>query len=300
MASGDQPDDDFNDVFARDSRDRGAETAAPVSDGPARDDLGRFAPKSEPAPKVEEPPKQEAAPEAPPAPTPPPTEPTPEPTANRHVPLAELLGEREKRKQEAKLREEMEARVKTYEAQVAQYQAQLQAQQQPQQPKETPPDPWTDPQAALAYQQKQFEERLAHERANMSEMVARQRFGDAAVEAAQQAAIRAGAGPYFLQQRDPYGALLQWHRQQSFLEKVGSDPDAYEKSIEQRAYEKALADLKAGKVTPGGAPQPAPAPTRFPGSLAEATPAGTQGGLLTPEAIAAELFDTNRNRRQHA
>ena len=296
MTTANQP-DDFTDVFERDSssdRDRGADTAVPVSDGQIRDDRGRFAAREPEQPTPEAQPGQQPA-----SPTPQQPSGGDQPKQPRHVPLPELLSEREKRQQEARLREEAERRAAALEQRVAQFEAAARQQQQRQQA----PDPWSDPQGALDWQQQQvqaqlqsqqaqFQQQLLLERSNASEARAREKHGDEAVAAAEQAAIAAGYVGHFLQQRDPYAALMQWHRQASYVQKVGPDPDAYEKSIHQRAYEQALADLRSGKVPAAAAPQ------RFPGSLAGATPAGAQGAVLTSEAIADELFDTNRNRRQ--
>lgn len=276
----------FDDVFARDGSEMGADPAAPVTDAPPRDDAGRFAPKQETPPPVEKPVETLATPtpEAPPADT----------DAKRHVPLSELLSERDKRKSEAKLREEAEKRYEATQAQLAEIQRQFQAQQQPQY---QAPDPWVDPAAALQHQQEKFDFQLKNINANNSQRWAVEKFGVEKVQEAAQAAIRAGAADYFFNRPDPFADLMQWHRQQTFISKVGADPDAYEKSIEQRAYERALADLRAGKVPLPGQPQTAQPTQRFPGSLADATQSGTQSAVLTDEAIAAELFAPNRNRR---
>lgn len=291
MTNGDTP-DDFTDVFSREGSDMGADTAAPVEQGQPRDEAGRFAPKGpEAAPEAAPPaPAVEAQPEA----TPPQTD-TPSDRQPRHVPLPELLKERERYKSEATLRAEAEKRASDMQAQFEALQRQVQAMQQPRPEPEPEPDPYADPAGYARYQAAVFQQQLANERANMSEMLARQKYGDAAVQAAQQAAIAAGAGQHFMRQRDPYGALMQWHRQQSFLQKVGNDPDAYEKSIEQRAYEKALADLKAGKVTPPGSPQAvAPTQQRFPGSLAAATATGNGAAHLSDEAAFSDVFSNRR------
>jgi len=303
MTTAVQQSENFDDVFARDDRDRGADSAAPKPEVP-RDDQGRFAPRSEPVPSTEaqpldpKPAEPRVSGESTPRESPPSEQP-------RHVPLPELLSEREKRKAEATRREEAEAKAREYEARVQQYE-QFLAQLQQQQQQTPPPDPWTDPQGALAYQQQQLQQQFQahvqrleaqqmHDRANISESIARQKFGDEAVTAAQQAAIKAGLGPRFMQERDPYASLMKWHQNNSFLQKVGPDPAAYEKTVEERAYQRLLADLQAGKIKLNGQ---SAAPQRFPGSLADATAAGAPGGDLTDEAIAAEIFSPTRDRRR--
>lgn len=275
-------DDSFNDVFDRDS---GAEVAAPVADV-VRDDQGRFAPKSEPpvdAPK-------EAQPEAMP-------EPTDDRNANRHVPLSELLAERERFKREKTLREEMEKRASEHEAraktleQMFQQVQRPQPQQQPQQapPQQAIPDPYTDPEAYAQYQSHQQFLARRNDIANMSEAIARRAHGSEIVDKAIQAAQQAGiAQQFYLKAADPYGELLDWHKHQTALQRIGPDPDAYEKALEAKLREKILSELKTGQ----GKPQP-----KFPGSLADATATGSQGQHLTEEAIANELFSPTRNRR---
>lgn len=281
--------DAFKDIFKPDS-DIGADTAAPEA-GQPRDDHGRFAPKSS-----DPEPKPEAPPPAPEAKQPASPEPKDDPASNRMVPLSELLAEREKRKSEARLREEAAARVSEYEqrmaailAEQAQQQQYIQNQQrQLQQEPQQIPDPVTDPQGFFAYQQELIQRQIMNERANFSERLARKEHGDAAVDAALKAA------PPSVRQRalntpDPYGALMQWHKQASFLSEVGPDPSAYRTKLETEIRQKVLAELKAG-----GQQQQQ---TRFPGTLADATPTGPQGAHLTDEAVAKELFSTARNRR---
>ena len=287
-------DTSFDDVFARDQKPE-----APAETGPARDEQGRFAPKEATPPPVETTPAPEAKAEQPPAPD---AQDTPPEGDERRIPLAELKAERAKRQAFEKQVEEIQRQNAELTRQMQEFmqRAQQPQQQPPQMQQEQMPDPWTDPQGAMAYQQRQMQVQMAHLNANMSERLARQQFGDQAVEAAQHAALQAGLGEQFLMRRDPYGDLMKWHRSTSFLQKVGNDPEAYEKSIEQKAYERALADLRSGKVTPSAAPG-APAPNtpaqRFPGSLASATATGAQGAVLTDEAIAASIFDSRRDRR---
>jgi len=279
-------DDSFNDVFDRDS---GADTAAPVADaGVSRDDQGRFAPKSEPAPdaqKTAPPEQQQATPETP-----------DERNTNRHVPLSELLAERERFKKEKSLREELERRATEHEQrakmleQMFQQQVQQRPQAQVQQPEpEAIPDPYADPEGFARYQQREQFLARRHDIANMSEAIARRTYGDKIVDEAAEAAFQAGvARAFFEKAKDPFGELIDWHKKQSAFQRIGPDPDAYEKSVEAKLREKILAELKAG----GTAPKP-----NFPGSLADATATGSGGQHLTDQAIADELFSPTRNRR---
>lgn len=241
----------------------------------ARDEAGRFAAKQEADAKAETPTAD--APDEPEVTT-------------RHVPLRELQSERGKRKEETRLRTEAEARVAVYEKQLQtlmQQQRQPQAQPQPIQA----PDPVIDPEGYVQHQQQVFQQQILNERANFSEMRARDKFGDQLVEAALAAApenIRREA----LQRPDPYGELIRWHKQSSFMTKVGEDPDAYEKQVEERTRAAVLADLKAGKIKLDGKPVPA---TRFPGTLADQTSASAQQTAhLTDDAMMADVFARRR------
>ena len=274
--------DTFSDVFRRDS---GAETAAPeASPGQPRTPDGKFAAKE---PEQQEQPQQSAPPvqaEQPPTASP---ESKEDPARNRHVPLPELLSERDKRKAAEAAREEAENRVRWYEDQLRQARQAPQSQPQQQQPQR--PDPFVDPEGFAAYQETILQQQLVNERANFSELRARDKFGDDAVDAALQAAppqVRM----HCLRTVDPYGELIKWHKQASFMHEVGTDPSAYKTRLEKQIREQVLAELKAGKATQQSAP-------RFPGSLADATPTGDQGAHITEESVARDIFGPGRNRR---
>lgn len=217
-----------------------------------------------------------------------------DPSSGRFVPLTELQSEREKRQEAQKARDE-EARLRVqYEERARQYQAQLEDMQRrfqaAQNPPTPPPDIFDDPNAWQQNIQAQFQEALANERANMSELRARDKFGDEVVEKALQAARAQNLGPQFMRMRDPYGALIDWHKRASFVQKIGPDPEAYEKQLEEKIRAKVLEELK----TPAAArPQ-----QRFPTSLADATASGAQGALpVSDEALAANMFSSTRKRK---
>lgn len=279
--------DPFASVFERDDRDRAADHAA-AGDAKAvqpRDESGRFAVKSEesPAPQVEFPVvEQQAQPND-----------TQEPARDRHVPLSELLGEREKRKSEAKLREEAERRAAEHAAQLKVYERMLEQQRMPQQPRQDvqqPPDFFQDPDAAinhhLASVQRQYENRFL----NYSERAARRVHGDAAVDQALMMAKQAGIAQQFVGAADPYDDLVAWHKRVQVMQEIGPDPAKYREKMEADLRAKIMAELNAGGKA-------AATPQRFPGSLASATQAGQQGSHLTDEAVANSIFDSNRNRR---
>jgi hypothetical protein len=282
--------DDFSDVFEREDRDRGAETAAPVEPAQQpRDESGRFAAK-----QTEEPPAKTAEPEKTAQAEPPPTS-EPETTeASRHVPLKELLSERERYKSERKLREEAERRAIEHEAQLKAMREVFQQQRQPpQQHREPPqrPDPFTQPEEFAQYQAEQQHYARRTDIANMSERIARRMHGDELVEKATQWALSTGRNTlYFNRAADPYGELVDDFQKFQVISEIGPDPAKYKASLRDQIRAEVLAELKAGGTKP---------PPKFPGTLADATQAGSQGAMLSPEVIAHEIFDTNRNRRQY-
>jgi hypothetical protein len=272
---------DFAEVFARDDRDRGADTAAPVTDAQPRGPDGKFAPKEPEAP----PPAETTPPVAAEvAPT------TPDPQTNRQVPLSELLGEREKRQSERKLREEAEKRASEYEGRVKAYERMLEQQRTPlaPQPEAAPPDFFADPEAAIRSQLDPVMNYAENVRLDTSEMLARDKHGDQAVDDALAAAKAAGLNRQFISRKNPYADLVKWHESTKVYNEIGPDPKKYRESLTAEIRAQVLAELKAGGT------QPAP---KFPGSLADATQAGPQGGHLTDEAIAAGIFSPTRNRR---
>lgn len=286
----------LDDVFSS-SRDRGADSAAPehVEEAPAPEVKAEAVePKAETEVADAE---IDAQPQG------------RDPKTGRFVPVSELISERNKYRskvdEEARLRMQAEERAKFYESQ---FQAVQRQQQQPPPRQEAPrpielPDPFTDPQgyaAAVHAQALEKAQSIAlNEKCNTSEMLAREKHGDDLVNQALDAATRAGIAPRFVQAPNPYGDMVRWFKQAQALQRIGHDPDAYEKSIRDKLREEILAELKAGKLTTTGRPA-APQPQRFPGTLADATASGAQGAVLTDEAMMADVFGSGRRSRMRA
>lgn len=128
----------------------------------------------------------------------------------KHIPISALLDEREKRQA---LQREVEA---------------LRKAQQPQKQ----PDFYEDPEGRLTQERAQVQHMLWNERLNMSETLARQSHGDEAVDGAREAfaeEVKRNPALYAELQRqaNPYGFVVQWHKRQSVLSKMGDDPEAY-------------------------------------------------------------------------
>lgn len=292
MATEQSADDTLlNDVFSS-GRDRGADSAASV-ESPAQ-------PSETPTPQE----PAQAAPEAPANAEAEQDGSKPQgyrdPATGRFVPLKELTSEREKRQtaekardEEARLRKDAEDNWRRTQAQVEEIQRRMQAAQNPPQP---PPDPNLDPAGALAYEREQFQQALLNQRLNTSEMLTRNKHGDQLVDAAFQAAQQAGVLQHFVRARDCYGEMVKWHRHQQVLARVGEDPDAYEKTLEEKIRAKVLEELKTGNraVMPGQAP---PA-QQFPSSLADATGTGSNAAVpVSDEAVMGSVFSSGRKRR---
>jgi hypothetical protein len=269
----------FSDVFGRDS---GADSAAPAtSDRQPRDEVGRFASKADDAPA-------ESIPTAEPTPAEP-VAPIPEEPAQQHrVPLREVLTEREKRRAAEDGRLQAEARAEAYERQLQQLMQQSrtapqQAQQQPQQ--DDIPDPVLDPRGFVAYQQEVIRFQLADQNANYSEARAKQKFGEELVEAAKRAAVQSGLGQQFLYRPDPYEDVVAWYRKATILKEVGSDPDAWRQKVEQDIRAKVMEELKTKSSG-----------IALPGSLAQATATGPQGGHIDMKSMASSVFARDGRR----
>lgn len=211
----------------------------------------------------------------------------------RHVPLAELLSERDKGRKKV---EEVEAKYSSENAQLRNQlaqlqgfaQAQAQQQQRVQQPtqQQAEPDFYEDPQTAVKQLMQQelapIQNMMRNQAADMSERLAINVHGKEAVDSAFNAVSQAGIGHAFLNSTDPYGEMVTWHNDQLARQEIGSDLNAYKERLKKEAVEEALAGLKNG-----GQPQPTQTqptqplqPQRLPGTLADATDASVQGEVL--------------------
>jgi hypothetical protein len=281
--AGDKLDGDdavMSEVFGSD-RDRGSETAPPVDDAETvieadaeADDTAEAAAET----------TDDAEPKSPGR----------DPATGKFVPVTELVSERKKLKEridnEARLRQEAEARAAQYERQMALLMQQQRAVQQTE-----IPDPVMDPEGAYLYQTQQLQEMVVSNMLDVSEFAMRAKHGDEIVDKALQAALQTGVNKHFMTQRNPYGALVDWYRRSMAMQEIGDDPAAFRKRVEEETRAKILADLKAGKLQTTAQP-----PQRLPGTLADATSAGSQGAHLSDEAMLAGIFGSDRRQRQIA
>lgn len=189
----------------------------------------------------------------------------------RLIPLTALLDERDKarkhREEAEKLRRELEELRK---------------------PKERPeaPDVLMDPEGFQRHVSQTVEQRLWNERLNMSEAIVRDRYGDEAVNAAQQAfqeRLQRQPALYAELQRqpNPYGWLVEWHKRESFLSEV-QDPDKWREQERERIRAELLAEVQSQ-------PSTVPRTVAPPRSLASA-PAAARRDERAPGSTFDQIF----------
>lgn len=225
-------------------------TPEPTSEQPRGPD-GKFAPKSpepevpraaettKPADPVPEPapaPKEQPQPEQQPPAQP---EPQPQPQQAGLVPLPAMLDERERRTRAEAENERLRQQI-----------VQFQQQQQPQEPPAIP-DPYEDPQGYQQFVQRSIRQEALNTRFDISEDLARGKYGDQAVdETIAWTQAKSAQSPAFYaelqSQRNPYEFAIQAKRREDAFARLGdgSKLDAF------LAWEAAQAQA--------GAPNPAP------------------------------------------
>jgi hypothetical protein len=226
------------------------------------------------------------------------------------VPLPELLDVRHRYQSERARNEEMAREVAAQREQNEQLMEamQLLRTQQLQQPQQPPPpqiDPNIDPAGALAQLDARYQAQINQIRQetamnslnthlNNSEREARRDFGHQTVDAALDAAMRAGMADHFRNQPDPYASIVQWHQAQELQRAIGPDPRRFVEHIRQQERQKIIAEMRQG----------APPPTNLPPSLASATrsadgaPIAVQGSKDFFDQMLANPRQNNRGGGQ--
>jgi hypothetical protein len=177
------------------------------------------------------------------------------PKEEHRVPLREHLEEREKRQAY-----EREARERARE--VEELRRQIEAIKNPKQS----PDFWEQPETSIEHR---IDERLnpvAHalvqQQERFSKMLAVEKFGAEAVDSAfNELSTRLRSDPSaaydyqrIMASEHPYAELVSWHRKQSLLKEIGTDPEAYKEKLlsDQTFLAKALE--RANAAARGKAP----------------------------------------------
>lgn len=132
-------------------------------------------------------------------------------------------------------------------------QAKLDTMAKPEEPKAPPPPEFLDPEGA-GYFQSQMAMMAANHAAEISEMKARMKHGDALVDEAMQAAQQQGVLNRFKGQPDAWGQLAQWHKAQKVAAEVGDDPVAYKEKLRAQILEEVKSELAAEQVKGTAAP----------------------------------------------
>jgi len=188
-----------------------------------------------------------------------------------HVPLSELLNEREKRQNEQRQREALQN-------QLLQLQYALQQQQQP----EEKPDVISDPTAWEKTYTDQMQRKFREMEGNFSMRLAANKYGEDFTNAWSEMAKRINTGDDSVRQQvvassDPGETLVQWYKRERLASEVG-DPAAFREKIQKEALEAALKDpeflaqaMEAARQAASGQPSK----TKLPPSLNKAT--GTSG-----------------------
>lgn len=170
----------------------------------------------------------------------------------------------------SRLREEADAR-RAAERELAELRgriAAMEARQAPQQQEQPKADFWENPdafvQSAVQSGQQQLESQIQNQREIFSKMIAEQVHGKDTVDAAYQAFVQAAqsnpgalAGQYqqFMRSENPYGELVNWHKQQQVFKEVGADPSAYRAKLLEDALKDPAFLAKALETARGTAQQ---------------------------------------------
>lgn len=168
----------------------------------------------------------------------------------------------------SRLREEAEAR-RAAEREAAELRgriAALESRQQNPQPQQDQqrPDFWENPDAYVQSALNPVQEQLQQQREIFSKMITEQVHGKDVVDAAYQAFVQAAqanpgalAGQYqqFMRSENPYGELVNWHKQQQVFKEVGADPSAYRAKLLEDALKDPAFLAKALETARGTAQQ---------------------------------------------
>jgi hypothetical protein len=137
------------------------------------------------------------------------------------------------------------------------------------------PDPLLDPEAFVAAQSAAIDEKIWDNKAQMSELMARQVYGPDVVEAAFEA-LREKNDPFTNQRikdsQHPWDEMVKWHKREKLLSEVGEDPAAYKARIIAE-FQAQQQQAPAGGETPATAPPQQHAPV-IPAASLTRSPSG--------------------------
>jgi hypothetical protein len=199
--------------------------------------------------------------------------------SDKQVPLAALQAERQKAKRYTEQVAEFEKRLTEQDLKWQQRIEQLLEAQKPKQEPVQPPDFWENPETAIDYRLQQMvspiQQQLVRQREELSMMQAVDRFGQETVDKAfnslkEKMATDPSAQAHYQQimsSPHPYAALVDWHKRQSTLEEIGSDPHAYREKLRAELLAEMQEQHRASS----------PSPSVLPSNFSSSRNVGTRG-----------------------
>lgn len=155
--------------------------------------------------------------------------------------------------------QETRAEMKALKQQIAE--ANQPKQSAPQQQPSAPPDLFDEPEKVMPYISDMVRKQTETVRLDMSETYARNHHGNEAVDAAFEA-LRANYDPAqhqrIMSDKDPFGALVSWHKQQQTLTEIGPDPEAWKASERDKIRQELEAEIAAKQITEKAKPASPP------------------------------------------
>ena len=209
------------------------------------------------------------------------------------IPRRAYEDERRKRQDWKEKAARLEGELAAYRKQ--QDEAQRRAAAPPPQQYQPPPDPAINPQGWAQHVVQQQQAALLNERLNNSEMMLREKIGDAKVaEYVNEFRDLANADPTLFgklySQPHPYNWLTREVDRLRLVRDVGDDPAAYNAKIEAAARAKWEAEAKAAPVSPAAGLQPSLATAR--------SVAGRSAGAWTGEPSLEDVLSPVQNRKR--
>lgn len=128
----------------------------------------------------------------------------------------------------------------------------LQRRMEPKQEEVKAPDILDDQEGYNGFIQQRISMATMNARLDMSEGLARDSYGDDAVNAALEAAKAAGVATSFADQKHPWGAMVKWHEKQLKMAEIGDDPDGWREREREKLKAELQAELVAQNVTAQG------------------------------------------------
>lgn len=243
-------------------------TPEPTTEGPARDDAGRFAPKAGDTDH-----DAQAAIEG----------------QQGKVPQQALHAAREQGRTERERADRLERELAEMRGQVSLLATQR---QEPAKPTEQPKPKafWESPDDFLAERLAPVQQGIAQQKFEISRLLADEKFGEDVVKAADDALgeLMKAKDPAVLviqqrvmNSRHPYAELVKWHESHKAMSAIGNDPTAWQSQERERMRAELLAEfgIEAPAATPPAVQPSTTKPlTKLPQSLSKLSGAGNGNG----------------------